>query len=70
MERWPLLAASIVHRLGRVDLLEVSVAIAVSAPHRQEAFQAGQWLIDELKRHVPIWKQEHRENGCSEWQHP
>lgn len=68
--RWALTEAAIVHRLGRVDLAEVSVAVAVSAPHRAEAFAAGQWMIDELKRIVPIWKQEHWDDGSSEWVHP
>lgn len=68
--RWPLTAVAIVHRLGRVDLAEASVAVAVSSPHRAEAFAAGQWLIDELKRVVPIWKQEHWDDGATEWVHP
>jgi molybdopterin synthase catalytic subunit len=68
--RWPLLECHIVHRLGRVDLAEASVAVAVSAPHRRAAFEAGQWLIDTLKEVVPIWKQEHWEDGSAEWIHP
>ena len=55
--------ASIVHRLGRVPLGEASVAIAVSTPHRADAFAAGQWLIDTLKQDVPIWKQENWADG-------
>jgi molybdopterin synthase catalytic subunit len=69
-ERWPLVECEIVHRLGRVPLAEASVAIAVSTPHRTDAFAAGQWLIDTLKRDVPIWKQEHWADGTSEWVHP
>ncbi len=68
--RWPLVECEIVHRLGRVPLAEASVAIAVSTPHRADAFAAGQWLIDTLKRDVPIWKQEHWADGTSEWVHP
>lgn len=68
--RWPLVECSIVHRLGRVPLAEASVAIVVSTPHRADAFAAGQWLIDTLKRDVPIWKQEHWADGTSEWVHP
>lgn len=68
--RWPLVGCAIVHRLGRVDLAEASVAIAVSSPHRADAFAAGQWLIDTLKEVVPIWKQEHWEDGSTEWVHP
>ncbi|HYK22962.1 MAG TPA: molybdenum cofactor biosynthesis protein MoaE, partial [Pyrinomonadaceae bacterium] len=48
----------IVHRTGRLDIGETSVVIAVSAPHRQAAFQACEWAIRELKRTVPIWKKE------------
>ncbi len=68
--RWPLVECFIVHRLGQVPLAEASVAIVVSTPHRAEAFAAGQWLIDSLKRDVPIWKQEHWADGTSEWVHP
>lgn len=68
--RWPILDCAIVHRLGRVDIGEASVAIAVSSAHRQPAFEAGQWLIDTLKQVVPIWKCEHWADGTSEWQHP
>ena len=69
-ERWPLVACSIVHRLGLVPLGESSVAVAASCPHRREAFEAAQWLIDTLKERVPIWKQEHWADGDSEWVHP
>ena len=68
--RWPLVECALVHRLGRLELGEASVAVAVSAPHRQEAFQAGQWLIDTLKEVVPIWKQENWADGTSQWVHP
>ena len=68
--RWSLVECAIVHRLGRVEIGEASVAIAVSSPHRQAAFDAGQWLIDTLKQIVPIWKQEHWADGTSEWIHP
>lgn len=56
--RWPIARVALVHRVGRVPLGEVSVAVAVSCPHRGEAFDACRWLIDELKKIVPIWKQE------------
>lgn len=48
----------IVHRLGRLEIGETSVVIAVAAPHRRAAFEACEWLIKELKRTVPIWKKE------------
>lgn len=69
-QRWPLVACSVAHRLGRVEVGEVSVAIAVSSGHRQAAFEAGQWLIDRLKESVPIWKEEHWADGTSQWVHP
>jgi molybdopterin synthase catalytic subunit len=68
--RWPVIECSITHRLGRVPPTEASVAIAVSTPHRSDAFAAGQWLIDSLKRDVPIWKREQWADGSQEWVHP
>jgi molybdopterin synthase catalytic subunit len=68
--RWPVTQAGIVHRLGQLGLGEISVAVAVSCPHRVEAFEAGRHLIDRLKEVVPIWKQEHWADGTTEWVHP
>ncbi len=68
--RWPVLECIIKHRLGTVPPTESSVAIAVSTPHRSDAFAAGQWLIDSLKKDVPIWKHEQWADGTSEWVHP
>jgi molybdopterin synthase catalytic subunit len=68
--RWPLLGAAIVHRLGRLELGDISVALAVSAPHRHQAFDAGRCLIDRLKEVVPIWKKENWADGTTEWVHP
>ncbi|MDX1962477.1 MAG: molybdenum cofactor biosynthesis protein MoaE [Pirellulales bacterium] len=68
--RWNLIDCAIVHRLGRVEVGEASVAIAVSSAHRGEAFAAGQWLIDTLKQSVPIWKCENWADGAREWVHP
>jgi molybdopterin synthase catalytic subunit len=69
-ERFALMDLRMVHRTGRLELGEVSVAIAVSTAHRAAAFAAGQWLIDNLKQRVPIWKKEHYADGREEWQHP
>lgn len=69
-ERWPIERIAIVHRLGRLDLGQISVAVAVSSPHRADAFEAGRYLIDRLKEVVPIWKQEHWADGTTEWVHP
>ena len=68
--RWPLTGCAIVHRLCQLELREASVAIAVSSPHRQDAFEAGKWLIDTLKEVVPIWNQEKWADGTTEWVHP
>jgi len=68
--RWPLVAAAVIHRLGRLELGEASVAVAVSSAHRDVAFEAGRWLIDTLKEVVPVWKQEHWADGSTEWVHP
>ena len=68
--RWPILECTIIHRLGHLEIGEASVAIAVSSPHRQAAFEAGQWLIDTLKKVAPIWKKENWSDGTSEWVHP
>ena len=69
-QRWSLTELTIIHRLGHLGIGEASVAIAVSAPHRKDAFTAGQWLIDTLKEIVPIWKKENWADGTSEWVHP
>src|SRR5437016_3933170 len=54
----------IVHRLGRLEIGETSVLVAVSSAHRGPAFEACRWLIDTLKKTVPIWKKEHFEDGA------
>lgn len=61
--RWDLTRVSIVHRIGVVPIGEISVAIAVSAPHRREAIEACHFAIDELKVVAPIWKKEHFDGG-------
>ena len=68
--QWDIIECAIVHRLGHVPLAEASVVVAVSTPHRDDAFQAGKWLIDTLKQVVPIWKKEIWSDGNSEWVHP
>ena len=55
-KRWPLESVRLVHRLGVVNVNEASLWVEIVAPHRGEAFAACQWLIDEMKRVVPIWK--------------
>ena len=55
-KRWPVESVRLVHRTGRVEAGESSLWVEVTAPHRQEAFAACQFLIDEMKKVVPIWK--------------
>ena len=69
-ERWPIDRLALIHRLGHLELSEVSVAVAVSCPHRHQAFDAARFLIDELKAWVPIWKKENWADGTTEWVHP
>ena len=65
--QWPLLAAALHHRVGEVKVGEASVAIAVATGHRADAFAACRYLIDELKKSVPIWKKEQYERSAK-WQ--
>lgn len=55
-KRWPIESVRLVHRIGVVQVNEPSLWVEIVAPHRGEAFAACQWLIDEMKRVVPIWK--------------
>ncbi|MBI3448073.1 MAG: molybdenum cofactor biosynthesis protein MoaE [Acidobacteria bacterium] len=61
--RWTVEGIAIVHRTGRLEIGETSVAIAVAAPHRREALEAVSFAIDRLKADVPVWKKEHGEAG-------
>jgi molybdopterin synthase catalytic subunit len=65
--RFAVAACRIVHRLGEVPPAEASVAVVVTAAHRAPAFDACRWAMDELKRTVPIWKQERFEDGGAAW---
>ena len=68
--RWPVGDMALVHRLGRLEVGEVSVAVAVSCPHRAQAFEACRHAIDRLKELVPIWKKENWADGNADWVHP
>jgi molybdopterin synthase catalytic subunit len=68
--RWPVGDIVIEHRLGHLGIGDVSVAVAVSCPHRRQAFDACRHAIDRLKELVPIWKKEHWADGATEWVHP
>lgn len=64
--RWPLLGWAVIHRIGTLKPGETSVAVAVSTPHRKDSFEACQFIMDQIKAHVPIWKKEVFEDG-EEW---
>ena len=68
--RWPVGEIALVHRLGHLEVGEISVVVAVSCPHRAEAFEACRHAIDRLKELVPIWKKENWSDGSTEWVHP
>ena len=69
-QRWPVGEMVMLHRLGHLDVGEISVAVAVSCPHRGQAFEACRYAIDRLKELVPIWKKENWADGSTEWVHP
>jgi molybdopterin synthase catalytic subunit len=58
---------AVVHRVGTLAIGEVSVAIAVSSPHRAQAYEASRYVIEEIKKRLPVWKQEHYMDGGSKW---
>jgi molybdopterin synthase catalytic subunit len=68
--QWPIIKLALLHRSGRVPLGQPSVLIAVSTPHRDEAFTACRFMIDTLKRDVAIWKKEVWADGSGTWVHP
>jgi molybdopterin synthase catalytic subunit len=70
LARFELTGCVVEHRLGTIVIGEASVGIAVSGPHRAEAFAAAEWLMTEIKRQVPIWKCEDHGGGRREWIHP
>ncbi len=69
-QRWPLVRVVVQHRVGRLELSETAVAVAVSTPHRADAFAAAQFIMDSIKELVPIWKQEQWADGTAGWIHP
>jgi molybdopterin synthase catalytic subunit len=66
-ERWPGARVAARHRLGVVPVGEPSVAVAAAAAHRAEAFEVCRWVIDEVKRRLPIWKRERLDDGTEQW---
>jgi molybdopterin synthase catalytic subunit len=68
--QWPGTRVAVRHRLGLVATEEASIGIAAAAPHRAEAFAACRYLIEEVKRRVPVWKKELRADGSALWVDP
>ena len=66
-ETWPVLKAVLLHRTGEVAVGQASVIVGVTTPHRDDAFLASRFLIDEVKKAVQIWKKEVYRNGSTEW---
>ncbi len=66
-ERWPDARVTMRHRLGLIPVGEASIAIAAAAPHRDEAFAACRYVIEEVKKRLPIWKKELRGDGSEQW---
>jgi molybdopterin synthase catalytic subunit len=67
IERYGVLKAACVHRVGSLAIGDIAVWVGVSSKHRAEAFAACRYIIDEVKHRVPIWKKEHYVNGDSGW---
>lgn len=68
--QWPGARIAVRHRLGLVAAEEASIAIAVATPHRADAFAACRFVIDEVKRRLPVWKKELRADGTATWVDP
>lgn len=66
-ERWPDARVALRHRLGVIPVGEASIAIVAAAPHRDVAFAACRYVIEEVKKRLPIWKKERRGDGSAEW---
>ncbi|MEC3883573.1 molybdenum cofactor biosynthesis protein MoaE [Halobacillus sp. HZG1] len=65
-KQWPSAQVVIAHRVGRLDITDIAVMIAVSTPHRNDSYEASRYAIERIKEIVPIWKKEHWEDG-EEW---
>jgi molybdopterin synthase catalytic subunit len=68
--RWPEARIAVRHRLGTIPVGEASIAIAAAAPHRAQAFEACRFVIEEVKRRIPVWKKELRVDGSEVWVDP
>ena len=69
-DKWGIDRVAMVHRVGKLEIGEVSVAVAVASPHRKDGFEACRYAMDRLKQIVPIWKREVWADGEAEWVKP
>lgn len=69
-ERWPLIRQILHHRVGRLRAGEIAILIGVSSSHRAAAYDANEYLIEQVKQRVPVWKQEIYASGSAGWVHP
>ncbi len=63
VQKWPEAKTAISHRIGRLEISDIAVIIAVSTPHRKDAYEANEYAIERIKQIVPIWKKEHWKDG-------
>ncbi|MXV77668.1 molybdenum cofactor biosynthesis protein MoaE [Candidatus Poribacteria bacterium] len=70
LEKWGIKHVAIIHRVGKLEIGEVSVAVGVASPHRKNGFEACKYAMDRLKQIVPIWKREVWLDGDAEWVKP
>jgi molybdopterin synthase catalytic subunit len=70
LQKFDVIAVRCVHRIGELKIGDCAVWVGVTAAHRDAAFMACRYVIDEIKQRVPIWKKEHYREGSSEWLHP
>lgn len=66
-KRWEIHHVEVLHRFGKMEVLECSIAIAVATSHRKDCYAASRFIIDAIKHSVPIWKKEFFVDGSSEW---
>lgn len=70
LQRFDVIAVACEHRIGTLAIGDLAVWVGVSAAHRDAAFAACRWIIDEVKARVPIWKHERYRDGSADWLHP
>ncbi|MCO4783763.1 MAG: molybdenum cofactor biosynthesis protein MoaE [Candidatus Cloacimonetes bacterium] len=67
LEKFPMIKMVLVHRVGMVELQEASIVVLTSSKHRKHSFEANMYIMDEVKKLLPIWKKEHHPDGETSW---